>query len=136
MDLRKKDLLKFCQCLNDSKIHPLVRGHPSVFLCQGQSSSTKAKHGWEPKANKLASGAKGADINRLYMPLNITLNISQSVNTVEPVVKMANMVEHIYLLREEEENVRLLSTIINILLSLQLSLPTTAAIAICNFFRY
>ena len=72
----------------------------------------------------------------LFYESKITLNISQSANTVEPVVKMANMVEHIYLLREEEENVRLLSTIINILLSLQLSLPTTAAIAICNFFRY
>lgn len=74
---KKKDLLKFCQRLNYSKIPPLGRGHPSMFFRQSQSPPTKAKHGREPKAKKLASGAEGADIDRLYVPLDIILNISQ-----------------------------------------------------------
>lgn len=67
-----------------------------MLFCQSQSSSTKAKHGWEPKAKKLANGAEAADIDRLYMPLNIILTISQSVCEVGPVIKMAN-IDHIYL---------------------------------------
>lgn len=48
-----------------------------MFFCQSQSPPTKAKHGREPEAKKLASGAEGADIDRLYVPLNIILNITQ-----------------------------------------------------------
>ena len=48
---------------------------------------------------------------------------------------MANIEEHIYLVMEEE-SVRLLYTVINMLLSLALFLPTTTTTVIYSFFRY
>jgi hypothetical protein len=66
-----------------------------MFFCQSQSSSTKAKHGCEPKAKQLTTGTKSADIDWLYVALKVILNISQSIS------EYRRATEHICLLIEE-----------------------------------
>lgn len=82
-----------------------------MFFRQSQSSSTKAKHGWEAEAKKPASGAEGADVDRLHVPLSVSyMRVKQWVAAV-PVVKVARTEEHVYLLMED---LKLLSTMMNI----------------------